>query len=58
MTEWFSICFRNSMFAGVMILAVLAVRPWLLKAPRNIICFLWLLVAVRLLLVALVLFFS
>lgn len=50
MMELLSVFFRNSLFASVMILAVLAVRPLLRKAPRNICCLLWLLVALRLLL--------
>ena len=50
MLDLFSVFFRNSFFASVMILAVLAVRPFLRKAPRNICCLLWLLVALRLLL--------
>ncbi len=50
MMELLSAFFRNSLFASVMILAVLAVRPLLRKAPRNISCLLWLLVALRLLL--------
>lgn len=41
---------RISFSASVMILAVLLVRPILRKAPRNITCLLWLLVALRLLL--------
>lgn len=41
---------RTSFFGSVMILAVLLLRPLLRKAPRNICCILWLLVAVRLLL--------
>lgn len=40
---------RISFSASVMILAVLLVRPILRKAPRNITCLLWLLVALRLL---------
>lgn len=50
MMDLLSVFFRNSLFASVMILAVLAVRPLLRKAPRNICCLLWLLVALRLLL--------
>lgn len=50
MAEYFLICLRSSFFASVMILTVLLVRPLLRKAPRNISCLLWLLVAVRLLL--------
>jgi len=41
---------RTGFFASVMILVVLLLRPLLRKAPRNICCILWLLVAVRLLL--------
>ena len=40
---------RISFSASIMILAVLLVRPLLRKAPRNITCLLWLLVALRLL---------
>lgn len=40
---------RISFSASVMIAAVLLVRPLLRKAPRNITCLLWLLVALRLL---------
>ena len=49
MAELFFTYLRISFFASVMILAVLLVRPLLRKAPRNITCLLWLLVAVRLL---------
>ena len=50
MAEWLYTCLRISFLASVMILAVLIARPLLRKAPRNITCLLWLLVAVRLLL--------
>ena len=50
MAELFFTYLRVSFFAGIMILAVLLVRPFLRKAPRNITCILWLLVAIRLLL--------
>lgn len=49
MAELFFTYLRVSFFAGIMILAVLLVRPFLRRAPRNITCLLWLLVAVRLL---------
>ena len=50
MAELFFTYLRTGFLAGVMILAVLLARPFLRKAPRNIVCILWLLVAVRLLL--------
>ena len=49
MAEWFFTCFRISLLASVMIVAVLLARPLLQKAPRSITCLLWLLVALRLL---------
>lgn len=49
MAELFFTYLRISFLAGVMILAILLLRPLLRKAPRNIACVLWLLVAVRLL---------
>lgn len=50
MAELFFTYLRISFSAGIMILAVLLARPFLRKAPRNITCILWLLVAIRLLL--------
>ena len=50
MTQLFSTYLQAGFFSTVMILAVLLLRPFLRKAPRNALCILWLLVAVRLLL--------
>ena len=49
MAEWLYLYLRISFFGSVMILSVLLARPLLRKAPRNMICLLWLLVALRLL---------
>ena len=50
MTQLFSAYLQAGFFSSVMILAVLLLRPFLRKAPRNTLCILWLLVALRLLL--------
>ena len=50
MVEVFYRCLQIGLSGSIMILAVLLLRPFLRKAPRNICCILWLLVAVRLLL--------
>ena len=42
--------FRTGLYGSLMILFILLLRPLLDKAPRNVLCVLWLLVAVRLLL--------
>lgn len=50
MTDLFFTYLHISFLGSVMILAILLLRPLLCKAPRNISCILWLLVAMRLLL--------
>lgn len=49
MVEVFYRCLQIGLSGSIMILAVLLLRPFLRKAPRNISCLLWLLVALRLL---------
>lgn len=50
MTQLFCAYLEAGFFSAVMILAVLLLRLLLRKAPRNALCILWLLVALRLLL--------
>ena len=49
MAELFSTFFHTGIFGSVIILVILLMRPLLRKAPRQIICILWILAAVRLL---------
>ncbi len=50
MTDLFTTYFSVGIFGSILILVILLLRPLLCKAPRNILCILWILAAVRLLL--------
>lgn len=50
MAALFSVFLNATFYGSVMILLTLVLRPFLRKAPRCILCFLWLFVMVRLLL--------
>ena len=52
MDSLFTSVLEISWQAGLIALAVMAVRPLLRRAPRRAVCMLWLLVALRLLLPA------
>ena len=52
MDSLFTSVLEISWQAGLIALAVIAVRPLLRRAPRRAVCMLWLLVALRLLLPA------
>ena len=50
MTDLFANYLSVGIFGSILILVILLLRPLLRKAPRNILCILWILAAVRLLL--------
>ncbi len=45
----FQLVYHSGVMAGIFVLAVMVVRVFLHKAPRNMVCFLWILVGLRLL---------
>ncbi len=49
-TDLFATYLSVGIFGSILILVILLLRPLLRKAPRNILCILWILAAVRLLL--------
>ena len=45
----FQLVYHSGVMAGIFVLAVMVVRVFLHKAPRSMVCFLWILVGLRLL---------